>query len=210
MTAADSVSDFPEAWPVEKTDVGFNGAVVRVRTDWVRMPGADGEELVTRERVEHPGSVAVVALDDENRVLMLRQYRHPVGRQLWEVPAGLRDKEGEPLLATAQRELLEEASYEARRWDTLVDLYTTPGSSNERVRIFLARNLREVPASEVDFQRVHEEADMPLAWVPLSEAVVAVLSGKVHNALAQVGVLAASAAHGNAVGSLRPADAAEE
>ncbi|QVQ54673.1 NUDIX hydrolase [Spiractinospora alimapuensis] len=174
------------------------------------MPGSDGDELVTRERVEHPGSVAVVAVDDRDRVLMLRQYRHAVGRQLWEIPAGLRDKAGEPPLATARRELLEEASYEARRWDTLVDLYTTPGSSNERVRIFLARDLREVPASEVDFERVHEEADMPLAWVPLPQAVAAVLSGDVHNALAQVGVLAASAAHGDAFGGLRSADAPEE
>ncbi len=132
------ISDVPARWPMLSTARRFAGHVFSVRTDRVAMP--DGE-AADRDVVEHPGAVAVLALDGAERVLLIRQYRHPVGRFLWELPAGLRDVDGEPPLATAQRELVEEAGYRATSWLTLVDFFTTPGMSDERVRIFLARGL---------------------------------------------------------------------
>ncbi|BDZ43764.1 NUDIX hydrolase [Paraoerskovia sediminicola] len=146
---------------------------------------------VTRELLDHPGAVAVVVLDDEGRVLLQRQYRHPVGRELWEIPAGLLDVEGEPAIDTARRELAEEADLRAERWDVLVDLYTTPGGSTEALRVFLARDLSPVPVDE-RFEREHEEADMEAAWVPLAEAADAVLAGHLHNPSTVAGVLAAA------------------
>ena len=112
MTTMD-IKDVPEAWPVVASDTLVRGRLVTVRTDKVRMPGGN---LAERDVVLHPGAVAVLALDDAGQVLMIRQYRHPVSKLLWEIPAGLRDVAGEPLLATAQRELLEEAGYRARTW----------------------------------------------------------------------------------------------
>lgn len=200
------VRDVPERWEVVSSTPRFRGKVIGVRSDLVRMPGDDVAE---RDVVEHPGSVAVLALDDRDRVLLLRQYRHPVGRLLWEAPAGIRDVAGEKPWATAQRELLEEAGYRAEEWFTLVDFYTSPGMSEERIRIFLARGLVEVPESERDFQGVHEESHMPVTWVPLTEAVAKVLSGDIHNPTAVVGILAAYAASGNGFRDLRPADAPE-
>ncbi|MFI0371719.1 NUDIX domain-containing protein [Actinomadura sp. 1N219] len=206
----DDVRDRPERWTVvERTEV-FRGRAFGVRQDRVEMPRGDGTEVVTRDVVAHLGSVGVLALDDDDRVLLLRQYRHPVSRQLWEAPAGLRDVDGEPLRKLAERELLEEAGYRADRWDTLLDVFTSPGMTDERVRIFLARGLAEVPAAEIDFERVHEEADMPVVWVPLDEAVRKVLAGEVRNAIACMGVLAAHAARASGFAGLRPADAPED
>ncbi|WP_067476074.1 NUDIX domain-containing protein [Actinomadura hibisca] len=204
------VRDLPERWPVESSEERFRGHVFNVRRDRVEMPNGAGTELVGRDVMEHLGSVGVLAVDDADRVLLLRQYRHPVGYQLWEIPAGLRDVPGEPLQQLAARELLEEAGYRAETWHTLVDVFPSPGMSDERSRIFLARGLTEVPADEIDFERVHEEADMPVVWVPLDEAVGKVLAGHVHNMLASLGVLALSAARAGGYRDLRPADAPEE
>ena len=205
----DDVRDRPEHWPVVEQATAFEGWVFKVRTDRVEMPRGDGTEVVGRDVIEHIGSVGILALDDSDRVLLLRQYRHPVARLLWEAPAGLRDVPGEPLRALAERELLEEAGYRAERWDTLLDVYPSPGMTDERVRIFLARGLTEVPAAEIDFERVHEEADMPVVWVPLAEAVRKVLAGDVHNMIVCAGVLAAHAARATGFTDLRPADAPE-
>nr|WP_235834602.1 NUDIX hydrolase [Actinomadura logoneensis] len=188
----------------------FAGHVFRVRRDRVRMPNGDDSELVDRDVIEHPGSVGVLALDGEGRVLLLRQYRHPVGRYLWEAPAGLRDKAGEPLHVLAARELLEESGYRAGRWDVLVDLFPSSGMSDERTRIFLARDLVRVPDEEIDFERVHEEADMPVVWVPLAEAVRKALNGELHNMIAVTGVLAAHAASADGFAALRPVTAPED
>lgn len=166
----------------------------------------DGEQ-VTREYLDHPGAVAVVALDDAGRVLLLRQYRHPVRAELWETPAGLLDVEGEPAQAAAARELHEEADLAADRWDVLVDIATSPGATNEALRVFLARDLRPVPEAE-RHTRTEEEAGIEARWVPLEEAVGLVLSGALHNPSAVVGVLAAHAARAGGWASLRPADAA--
>ncbi|UFU04303.1 NUDIX hydrolase [Ruania suaedae] len=166
--------------------------------------GIAGE--VRREFVRHPGAVAVVALDDEDRVALVRQYRHPVRAHLWEVPAGLLDVPGEPLQAAAARELAEEADLRATTWHTLVDFFTSPGGSDERIRIFLARGLTGVPESH-RHQREAEELDMDLAWVPLQDVVAAALTGRVHNPSTVTGVLAAHAARGQGWSPLRPADA---
>ncbi|MEV7007577.1 NUDIX hydrolase [Streptosporangium sp. NPDC051022] len=200
------VVDVPERWEVVSSAEHFSGRVIRVVTDAVVMP--DGE-VVNRDYVAHPGSVSVVALDDRDRVLMIRQYRHPAGRLLWELPAGLRDVEDEPLHLAAARELAEEAGYRAATWHTLVDALTSPGMTDERTRIFLARDLTPIPEGELDFVRRHEESDMPVVWIPLSDAVRRALEGMIHNFQAVAGILAAYAASADAFASLRPADAPE-
>ncbi len=151
----------------------------------------------------------MLALDDAERVLLIRQYRHPVGRLLWELPAGLRDVDGEQPLATAQRELMEEAAFRATSWLTLVDFLTTPGMSDERVRIFLARGLSEIPDAERDFTARHEEARLEVAWLPLDDAVNAVVAGRLHNPTAVVGILASYAARSDRFATLRSVDAPE-
>jgi len=200
------VTDLPESWQVVDSAERFRGRVITVRSDTVRMPD---DEPAVRDYVVHPGSVVVLALDDAERVLLLRQYRHPTRHLLWELPAGLRDTAGESLLDTAVRELAEEAGYRARTWHTLVDAFTSPGMTDERTRIFLARDLTRIPDGELDFQRRHEEADMPVVWVPLEEAVRKVFTGKIHNSPAVAGILAAYVASADGFKGLRPADAPE-
>jgi 8-oxo-dGDP phosphatase len=194
------IRDEPGAWPVRASDVLTRGHIVTVRKDSVELPSG---ELVQREVVEHPGAVAVVALDDEDRVLMIRQYRHPVGATLLEIPAGLRDVPGEPLAQTASRELLEETGYRAATWHVLADFATSPGISTERLRVFLARDLTVVPRSEREYVPEHEEAYLTTAWVPLSDAVQAVLAGELHNGVAIVGILSTYAAWGDGFRALR-------
>ncbi|GGM63451.1 NUDIX hydrolase [Thermopolyspora flexuosa] len=203
----DDVVDVPESWEVVASKDRFQARVISVRTDSVTMPEGEPAE---RDYVLHPGSVAVVALDDAGRVLLLRQYRHPVRRLLWEIPAGLRDVAGESLLDNARRELAEEAGYRAATWHTLVDLFTSPGMANERMRIFLARDVEPIPDGEFAHERRHEEIDMPVVWVPLEEAVAKALSGKIHNSQAVAGILAAYAASAGGFADLRPADAPED
>nr|WP_147919512.1 NUDIX hydrolase [Ruania zhangjianzhongii] len=166
--------------------------------------GAGG--VVYREFLAHPGAVAIVALDDQEQVALVRQYRHPVRAYLWEVPAGLLDVPGEEPAAAARRELAEEADLVAGTWHTLVDFCTTPGGSDERIRIFLARDLGEVPEAD-RYQREAEELDMPLRWVDLDEALAAVLDGRLHNPSAVAGILAAHAARASGWQTLRSADA---
>lgn len=204
---AGEVRDLPERWERVDSVERFAGRVVRVRSDRLRMPNGDRMEIVTRDVVAHPGSVGILALDDDDRVLLIRQYRHAVGHLLWEAPAGLRDVDGEPVWRTAARELAEEAGFRAERWHTLIDFFTSPGMSDERKRIFLARGLTEV--TDDDFQRIHEEADMPLAWVPLDDAVGKVLGGEIHDPTAATGILAAHAARARGFRDLRPVDAPE-
>jgi 8-oxo-dGDP phosphatase len=153
--------------------------------------------------------VAVLALDADEQVLMIRQYRHPVERLLWEIPAGLRDVAGEPLRATAERELLEEAGYRASEWWVLTDSYSSPGISTERIRIFLARGLVLVPEAERSYVPEHEEAHLEVAWVPLDEAVARILAGDLHNGVTALGILAAYAARQEGFGMLRGTDAPE-
>lgn len=196
-------ADMSGSAPVVSSWTIHRGVIWDVAGDAVDL---GGESPVVREYVRHPGAVAVIALDANERVLLLRQYRHPVRAYLWEPPAGLLDVEGEELLAAAIRELAEEADLRADRWDVLVDYYTTPGGSDEAIRVFLARGLSEVPLDE-RHEREHEERDMEAAWVPLDEAVAAVLGGRVHNPSAVVGILAAAQARAAGWATLRPVGA---
>lgn len=196
--------DTPASWPVSSTKVAFSGHVVDIRIDAVQMP--DGA-TADREILMHPGAVGVLALDEAGRVMVLRQYRHAVGERLWELPAGLLDVAGEHPLVGARRELFEEAHLEADDWRVLVDAYTTPGMSDEAVRIFVARGAR--PVAGAQHARVHEEAEMELRWVALDDLVRGVLAGDLHNPLIVMGALAlhAAAAQRGGLDALRPADA---
>ncbi|HEX3900840.1 MAG TPA: NUDIX hydrolase [Mycobacteriales bacterium] len=179
-----------------------SGRVIDVRTDQVAMPGGG---VASRDVVVHPGAVGIVAMNDREEILLLRQYRHPVGRYLWEPPAGLLDVAGEDPLIAAKRELHEEAHLEAADWAVLIDAFTTPGGCDEAVRIYLARQVRE--STQARYEGQDEEADMRTRWVPLPEAVDAVLTGQLHNPLAVMGVLATAAFAESSYAGMRPAGA---
>jgi ADP-ribose pyrophosphatase len=181
----------------------FRGRVIGVRSDVVDL--GDGHQ-VERDIVEHPGAVGVIAVDDQMRVLLLRQYRHPVGALLWEPPAGLLDIDGEDPLDAAGRELYEEAGYRATEWSVLVDAFTSPGGSDEATRIYLARGLTEVEPAE-RFVGEDEERDMPTRWVPLKQARDAILAGRLHSPLGAMGILAAAGVLLDGAGGARAPDA---
>jgi len=194
VTDSARLEDEPVDLPVLASDLVYEGRVWDVRNDTVRY--GDGE--IVRQYVDHPGAAAVVALDDEGRVLLLQQYRHPIRRRDWEIPAGLLDVAGEAPAETAVRELAEEADLRAATWEPLVSIFTTPGGNDEVVHIFLARGLEPV---DTPHAREDEEADIRLAWVPLADAVSGVLEGRLRNGILAIGVLAAaerlrSGAHG--------------
>ncbi|MFJ8661820.1 NUDIX domain-containing protein [Streptomyces sp. NPDC093795] len=197
------LQDTPEEWRVVATVTPFQGNKTSVRTDDVVMPGGT---VARRDYQVHPGSVAVLALDEEDRVLLLKQYRHPVRQKLWEIPAGLLDVPGENPLHAAQRELYEEAHVKAEDWRVLADVYTTPGGCDEAVRVFLARDLSDAEGER--FEVAEEEADMELARVPVADLVRGVLAGELHNNCLVVGVLSLAAARaGEGLDALRPAEA---
>jgi 8-oxo-dGDP phosphatase len=188
---------------VVSSEVVFDGKIWDVRRDEVRLE--DGQTVV-REVLVHTGAVGIVALDEQDRLLLVRQYRHPVRRYLWEPPAGLLDILGEDPLAAARRELAEEANLRATDWHVLVDFFNSPGGSTEAFRCYLARGLEHIPEDE-RHEGEGEERDMPVAWVPLDEARDLVLGGHLHNPTAVTGVLAAWAARESGWRTLRPADA---
>lgn len=195
--------DTPERWPVGSSTYSLRtGRVIDVRQDVV-----ENGTGFHRDVVVHPGAVGVVALDTSDRMLLVHQYRHPVGHRLYEPPAGLLDVTGEDYLAAARRELYEEGHVRAANWRVLVDAFTSPGMTTESLRIFLARDLTEVPESE-RHDGVHEEADMPVVWEPLADVVAGVLAGDLHNPTLVMGALAAwTARNGDGYDALRPADA---
>jgi ADP-ribose pyrophosphatase len=184
---------------VSSQDV-YRGKVLAVRADEVAMP--DGA-VARREVVEHFGAVAVLALDEHDRVVLIHQYRHPLGHRLWELPAGLLDEAGETPVAAAARELAEEVGLAAGHWEVLVDVAASPGFTDEVVRVFLARDLkaadREQPVGD-------EEADLVVHRVELAEAVRMVLAGEIVNSSSAAGILAAQVVRSGA-GVTRPSDA---
>jgi 8-oxo-dGTP pyrophosphatase MutT (NUDIX family) len=202
----DELTDRLERRPVLHTDLVFEGAVWDVRRDTIDL-GEAGE--VRREYVDHPGAVSVVPLrhvGDRDQILLIQQYRHPVGAFEWELPAGLLDVAGEPPWIGAARELHEEADLVAGRWDVLIDYFGSPGGISEALRVFLARDLVGVLHDE-RFVREGEEQGMPVCWVDLDEAHEAVLGGQLHNPSAVIGVLTAHAARARDWATLRPPDA---
>jgi len=192
MTTPEPLSDQPEDWPVESsTDLYRDDWVVALRRDAIRRPDRPGDEPFNRLVLEHPGAVIVLAVDDEERLLCLRQYRHPAGRRFIELPAGLCDADGEDPLQVAQRELREEASVQAREWTRLTSTYSSPGISAEVMHFFLARDLR--PAGRGAFVLEHEEADMELFWAPFDDVLAAVLEGRLGDGPLVIAVLLAAA-----------------
>lgn len=185
---SDAVSgprDEPFEASVVSSTLVHEGRVWDVRSDTIRY----GDVEIVREYVDHPGAAAVVAIDEDDRVLLIQQYRHPIRRRDWEVPAGLLDIAGEPPMTAAQRELAEEADLVAASWQPLVNIFTTPGGNDEVVHLFLARGLRSAPQVH---EREEEEADIRLEWVPLDEVITGVLDGSLRNGILSVGVLAAA------------------
>lgn len=182
----DLLADESVTMPVTDSAVVFDGAISSV----VRESFRYGDEIVTREFVEHPGAVAVLALDEAQRVLLIKQYRHAIGAREWELPAGLLDEPGEDPLAAAKRELAEETDLAAAEWSLLSEFYTSPGGSSELLRVYLARGLSPVVH---DFERTAEEADLELRWVDLAEVVAAALDTRLRNGILVTAVLALSA-----------------
>lgn len=177
----------------------YSGAILALRLDQVAMPGG---RVAEREVIEHHAAVAVAALDAEDNLVLINQYRHPIGRRLLELPAGLLDKQGEDPLEAAKRELAEETGLAAREWSVLVDVALSPGFTDEALRVYLATGLYETDRPDPEL----EEADIEIRRVPLSEAVRAALAGEITNATAVAGVLALNTARATGA-TLRPADA---
>ncbi len=185
MSEAKSLRDEPFEADVTASELVYAGRVWDVRSDTVRY--GDGE--IVRQYVDHPGAAAVVAVDDEERVLLIQQYRHPIRHRDWEIPAGLLDVAGEPPIETALRELAEEADLVAASIEPVVSVFTTPGGNDEVVHVFLARQLTSASAT---FARTDEEADIRLEWVALADVVDAILAGRMRNGILVAGVLAAA------------------
>ncbi|GAB77720.1 ADP-ribose pyrophosphatase [Austwickia chelonae] len=201
----DALTDDFQSRPVLAQETAFRGMVWDVRADRIDL-GPAGQ--VTRQYIEHPGAVSIVALRERPGgpdILLIKQYRHPVRATEWELPAGLLDVPGERAQEAAARELAEEADLRAETWHLLTDLFPSPGGLGEAIRIFLAQDLSEVPATE-RHDRDAEELGMPTAWVPLDQAESAVLSGRLTNGVAQLGILATAAARRHGWNTLRSAD----
>jgi 8-oxo-dGDP phosphatase len=184
---------------VLSTEDVYEGRILAVRVDDVSMPGGGQAK---REVVEHLGAVVILALDEDDHVTLIHQYRHPIGRRNWELPAGLIDKAGEDPVETARRELVEEVGLAAGDWSVLVDVAVSPGFTDEVARVYLATDLATVERQvEGD-----EEADIVARRFPLEDAVRMALSGEIVNAATIAGLLAAHAVR--TLGApTRPADA---
>lgn len=181
------------------SDVVFDGKVWDIRRDTFTL---DGDEI-TREYMDHTGAVAVLAMDERDRVLLIKQYRHPVRSRDWELPAGLLDFDDESPLDAAKRELAEEVDLVAENWDLLSEFMTSPGGSNEVIRVYLARGVSAAP--EV-FVRTEEEAGIELRWVPLDEVADAVLARELQNSILAIAVMSAVAGRARGWSTLAPAE----
>jgi 8-oxo-dGTP pyrophosphatase MutT (NUDIX family) len=187
------------AFETTSSEILHSGKIFALRVDQVRMPGG---KVVPREVIENYGAVAIVAMGDDGRIPLVYQYRHPLGRRLWELPAGLLDVHGEAPHLSAARELREEVGLQAETWQVLIDLDSAPGFSDESVRIYLATGLTEVERPESH----DEEADMRVEWRSLADSVQRIFSGEIVNSLAVGGILAAYAVT-EGIAEPRPVDA---
>lgn len=199
---AGSVADISEPRLVLDSEGKFTGRIWSVRTDTLDFAG----QRIERDILLHLGAVAIIAIDEEDRVLLIRQYRHPVAMNLFEPPAGLLDVPGELPQVTAARELAEEAGYKAANWQVLVDFLNSPGGSSEAIRVYLARGLTPLAGGRPPTGEA-EEAHLPRVWVPLGAARDLVLSGAIGSPSAVCGILAAVAAKVSGWANLRPAGA---
>jgi len=196
----DLLRDDPVQLVVTESSRVFDGRVWGVRRESFELAG----QSITREFLDHTGAVAVLALDEWGRALLIKQYRHPARVREWELPAGLLDMAGESPLAAAQRELAEEADVAATNWSVLSDFMTSPGGSNEAVRVYLARG---ISATSAIFTRTEEEAEIVTRWIPLDDIVQAVLARRVQNSILVVAALSAAASLARGWRSLGDADA---
>jgi ADP-ribose pyrophosphatase len=186
----DRVRDEGELWPVASTTDHYRTRLpFALRSDLVRHPDRPEEEPFERLVLEHPGAVVILAVDADEQVLCLRQYRHPASMRMLELPAGLLDVAGEEPASAAERELLEEAGLQAASWTPLCSAYSSPGISSELIHYFLARTL--TVADRGEFVAAHEEADMQTLWVPFGELLAACLDGRVRDAPVLIAVLTA-------------------
>lgn len=197
------LQDDPASFEVTRSETAFTGKVWNIRRDEVSYGGG----TMVREYMDHTGAVAVLALDEHDRMLLIKQYRHPVRMREWEIPAGLLDVAEEDAHAAAARELAEEADLVAARWDVLAEFATSPGGSDESIRIYLAR---ELSAAAETFARTEEEADIEVRWVALDDVVDAILARRVQNPSLIVGAMTAYAARARGWASLAPADSTWE
>ena len=161
----------------------FKGRVFSVTRDRVREPG--GIEI-TREVVRHAGSAVILPRRDDGRVLLVRQFRLPVRRSIWELAAGRRDP-GETPLRAARRELEEETGLSAERWKLLGEFYPSPGYVDERMWLFLAQGLREGQARPEDDERIRKR------WFTLDQLGALVRSGGIQDAKTLIGYFLISA-----------------
>lgn len=196
------IADGGEPATVLASEIAFEGRVWDVRSDTLVFDG----RTIVRNIIVHPGAVGIVAIDERDRILLIRQYRHPLGLHIFEPPAGLLDVQGEAPQHTAKRELAEESGYQARTWHTLVDFLNSPGGSSEAIRVYLARDLTPLAGGRPSTGEA-EEGFLPRAWVDLDEAKDLVLSGAISAPTAVTGILAAWTARAGGWSALRPADA---
>jgi len=190
--APPGLADTAEEWPVVGSEDLYRGAApFAVRSDRLHHPDDGPEDAFSRIVVEHPGAAVILAVDDEERVLVVVQYRHPAGRRFVELPAGLLDKPGEDPVEAARRELLEETGFEAETWTHLGSTWSSPGITGELIHLYLAQGLAE--ADRGDFVAEHEEADMQLHWLPLADLVEGILAGTIADAPVVNAVLLARA-----------------
>ncbi|HVF20306.1 MAG TPA: NUDIX hydrolase [Mycobacteriales bacterium] len=201
MTGRPTTAAGPHRYTVVGSKVVFSGRVISVRVDQVEMPGG---LVAQRDIVVHPGAVGVAVVDADDRILLIRQYRHSVADVIWEVPAGIRDVDCEALVVTAQRELIEEAGLRAHEWYVLCDVLSSPGMSDETYRVFLARGPVAVPDDERP--ALHdEEVDLDPTWVDLDEALRWVDDGTIRNAMCVIAVIGADRARRSGYTTLRRA-----
>jgi 8-oxo-dGTP pyrophosphatase MutT (NUDIX family) len=180
------LADEPSNPTIVKSERVYTGKVWNIASEDFEYNG----HSLTREFVDHTGAVAVLAMDDAGRVLLIQQYRHPIREREWELPAGLLDIEGEDPLVAAQRELAEEVDLVASDWSELISFHTSPGGSNELLHVYLAKGL---VATDTAYDRAEEEADIVTRWVELDDVVAAVLASRVRNSILAIAVLAAHA-----------------